>query len=78
MPEEEVSKQSYYSGYPSDYAPGYGFDEPVWVLGVFRVDANYFVILQTVRDRRIAIVRISEPEYRFLRRVGVVEIMVGM
>lgn len=73
MAEETVSQQGYMPDYPSGYMP----DDPVRVVGVFRLDtAGFFVVVQSVRDRRISIFRISEMEFRFLLRIGIPEIMV--
>ena len=82
MAENEVSPKNYMPGGMPDYAPGYppGYmsDEHMCVRGVVRIDNLFLVIIESMRDRRFVIARISESEFRFLRRIGIPEIIISM
>ena len=38
---------------------------------VFRIDAFFFAVVENERTEVVTIVRISETEFNFLRRIGV-------
>ncbi|NPV78814.1 MAG: hypothetical protein HPY52_00860 [Firmicutes bacterium] len=72
MEENQALKQTY----PPGYMPDYSSDEFVCLRAVVRLDMTFFAILESRMGRQITIVRISEPEYRFLRRIGIAEVTV--